>query len=148
MAMMPPFRFSAWLVVLFALAAAITAAGAQNADGDAKLLAGTWVVVAAEDGGKKAEPLIGARVVIAGNTLTLKIGEPAGGLHFRLDPTKTPKQIDFEKSKDETLRGIYALNGDTLKLCFNTGSEKRPATFETTKGSSHRLMVLKRDKPE
>jgi len=40
--------------------------------------------------------------------------------HFRLDPTKSPKQIDFGTSK-----AIYELEGDTLKIC-GLGHGKRP----------------------
>jgi hypothetical protein len=65
-----------------------------------------------------------------------------GGLY--LDPTSRPKAYDLATSK-RTLEGIYALKGDTLRLCYDASWESnRPSQFTTGPGSRHVLLVLKR----
>jgi len=38
-------------------------------------------------------------------------------VQFEIDPGKTPKQLDF-KIRDQRLPGIYALQGESLKICI------------------------------
>jgi uncharacterized protein (TIGR03067 family) len=68
--------------------------------------------------------------------------EMQGGVY--LDPTGKPKTYDFVTS-ERTVEGIYSLEGDTLRLCYDMGSEsKRPGQFITKKGTQQVLIVLKR----
>ena len=53
-----------------------------------------------------------------------------------------------EGGKELILKGIYALDGDDLKVCFGAPGEKRPTEFKTEGGSSEQLAVMKRDKKE
>src|SRR5262249_44252161 len=58
---------------------------------------------------------------------------------YHLDPTKSPKQIDFTTLGEfrKTGLGIYSLEGDTLKLCLSIDPEKvdqRPTEFATKPG--------------
>ena len=52
----------------------------------------------------------------------------------KLDPSKTPKTINAMvaqgERKGDILLGIYELDGDTLKVCFDTEAQKRPADFK------------------
>ncbi len=67
-----------------------------------------------------------------------------GGLY--LDPSSSPKAFDFATSQ-RTLEGIYALEGDTLWLCWDLAPDaKRPRQFAAEPGSHQILMVLKREK--
>jgi hypothetical protein len=44
----------------------------------------------------------------------------------------------------KTIEGIYSLEGDTLRLCYDMAFEsKRPGRFITKKGSQQVLLVLK-----
>lgn len=67
-------------------------------------------------------------------------------LTFRIDPGKTPKELDLRntaKGKMETWRAIYKIDGDTLTVCQaedSTGA--RPKAFKATKGVI--LTVFKR----
>lgn len=74
---------------------------------------------------------------------------------FRLDLTRTPKRIDlceWEKDfedKGEVFEGVYALDGDTLKVCLggvkeNGEKDNRPTVLESKKGSEAILVTLKR----
>src|SRR5262249_36174428 len=58
---------------------------------------------------------------------------------YHLDPSKSPKQIDFTTLGEfrRTGLGIYTLDGDTLKLCISIDPEKvdqRPKEFTTKAG--------------
>jgi hypothetical protein len=56
------------------------------------------------------------------------------------------KAFDFATS-EKTFEGIYSLEGDSLRLCYNFGPDgKRPTSFITKSGSEDILMVLKRQK--
>jgi uncharacterized protein (TIGR03067 family) len=93
------------------------------------------------------------RFVFDGNTFTIK--HPPGPQpfengreersFFRLDPTKKAKQIHMS----DAARGIYELEGDTLKLCWDQHAKTngRPIRFSLRqeKESAH-CFVLKREK--
>jgi hypothetical protein len=65
-----------------------------------------------------------------------------GGLY--LDPTRKPKTYDLATST-KTIEGIYSLDGDTLRLCYDLGTEaKRPVGFTTEKSSQQVIIVLRR----
>jgi uncharacterized protein (TIGR03067 family) len=44
---------------------------------------------------------------------------------------------------EKTYRGIYAIEGDVLKICFDKGGTKRPAEFKAA-NAGEVLLVLKR----
>ena len=64
---------------------------------------------------------------------------------FKLDATKSPRQIVIKTPDGQELHGIYELNGDTLKMCFSQGN-KAPTKFESPKGSEIVLLVMEREK--
>jgi uncharacterized protein (TIGR03067 family) len=71
------------------------------------------------------------------------------GRTFTLDPSASPRAIDVleEDSSGGPHRGIYALEGDTLRLCFDTAGGERPAKFAGKADPGSILLVLKRKKP-
>ena len=46
--------------------------------------------------------------------------------------------------KGDIMQGIYALDGDSLKICLDTEGQERPKEFKTAPKSGHLLYVLKR----
>jgi uncharacterized protein (TIGR03067 family) len=112
-----------------------------------KSLEGIWEIVSIDHDGKSiplAGPLI---VVIKGDQIVeKKSGEVS---RLKLDPTKNPKEIDWIGLKGTNAgtnaRGIYILEGDTLKICQTTDPAiPRPTEFASKAGSWARLIVLKR----
>jgi RNA polymerase sigma factor (sigma-70 family) len=133
-------------------AAQPTAKAADKPKTDKENLQGTWMVVAMEEKGeKKAEEEVkdkNAEMFFAGDKVTLPVhwaeDQEAG---YKLDPAKKPKQIDFLVGKGKTLKGIYELEGDTWKLCVEMEPDgKRPTEFSTKEGTTHLLVVLKKQK--
>jgi RNA polymerase sigma factor (sigma-70 family) len=120
---------------------------------DEESIQGTWHVVEAEKGGKKPEgrdvdEMRAIQFVFAKDALTFEVaGNQAKKFKYRLDANKKPRAIFLEdETKKETLQGIYALDGNSLRLCIsNRGPEDPPPTeFATKEGDQYILMTLKR----
>ena len=68
----------------------------------------------------------------------------------RVNPTAKPAAIDFEHTegalKGKAWKGIYARDGDTLRICDNAPdvNKGRPGAFEARRGSGHVLITFKR----
>jgi uncharacterized protein (TIGR03067 family) len=141
-------------VVLLSVA---DASGGDAAKEELKKLQGTWKVVEMEAAGKpllegkKTLPLVieGEKLTIMDNTMGMKI-----------DPTPRPRLLDLLLAKGEerlTLKCIYALDKDELKICMPLLPKKgqkdvdpakvnqRPKSFETA-GKPLVLITAKREK--
>jgi uncharacterized protein (TIGR03067 family) len=139
--------------LLVSIGFGLLAAGAARGDDAkdaAKKLEGTWTVDSASRDGKDTTAK-GSQIVFAGNKMTLKpakaVESKEDAMTFQVDPAKKPGSIDFGyvgKAPPNTApgKGIYELDGDTLKLCIGP-PDKRPTEF-TDKGAL--FMVLKRKK--
>jgi RNA polymerase sigma factor (sigma-70 family) len=126
-------------------AAADKGAGQKDED---KIL-GTWAVVSAEKAGQKGggDDVKGLKVVLAaGSKLIHKTGDQEAEGTYKIDPTKTPKEIDASVGGDHLCHGIYKLEGDTLTICLAGPDEQRPTEFASKPGTKTMLMVLKREK--
>jgi len=139
------------LVMPLALALTLPALGslgAQPGKEDAKKIQGVWVMTAFEKDGNK---------VPAPAEFKLKIGadkiEPVGQddpADYKLGVAKGLGTIDIVGSKGaekgKTVKGIYELKGDELKICMPSGPEgERPTEFTSKNGAG--ILYLKRDKP-
>jgi uncharacterized protein (TIGR03067 family) len=99
-----------------------------------------------------AEQIKGYHAVYDGDAFTLH-SETAVRRHGiqTLDPTRTPKAINSWDQdgpyEDQTVPGIYEIEGDTLRLCFARPGDKRPAEFTTIRGSGFLYVVYKRKQP-
>jgi RNA polymerase sigma factor (sigma-70 family) len=73
---------------------------------------------------------------------------PAGGFlesTITLDPTQTPKRIDFRYVTAPNSPGIYELDGDDLRICYDNASRERPNALATKPGSTFNLLILRRE---
>jgi uncharacterized protein (TIGR03067 family) len=123
-----------------------TAPGGPVAADDAGGIDGRWSVTSVELAGEAVPGLDGAELVLDGGkkVFTLPGGKVEKGT-YTLDPGKRPRQIDATtEGRDGTEAGIYAVEGDTLKLCLATQGGARPKAFATKKGTDHLLIVLRR----
>src|SRR5262249_43942677 len=117
-----------------------------------KKLQGTWTFESVETGGKQlpAAEFKGMTVTFEGDKFTVKKGdEVIQAATQKLDPSKSPKAIDVTVTeglnKGAVMPGIYEIDGDTLKVCFDPEGKKRPTEFKTASGSQT-LVVHKRVK--
>jgi uncharacterized protein (TIGR03067 family) len=67
---------------------------------------------------------------------------------FKIDPSQSPKHIDFtikegDKWVNQTSLGLYELKGDKLKWCANEpGKDQRPTEFADKMGDERLLLVV------
>ena len=70
---------------------------------------------------------------------------------FTIDPSKEPKTIDVRVKKGadagKIMLGIYAIDGDSLKMCMNQPNLERPKEFATKAEARIGLIIMKRGKP-
>ena len=130
----------------------VVGAGAGDATtADQKSLQGTWKVLAGNEGGKTLPPprVRGSKLVVNGNTMKVYEQEKQREMRFALDATKEPKTIDLAMAdgKGPICRGVYALDGNTLKICFSPPGKARPASLLPSVGSGEMLFVMKRAQP-
>lgn len=153
-------RFRLSLAALFCAVgfAASGIAGAQaddkaDVEKELKKFQGTWTLESSTTGGTEipADQLKGFIVTFEGNKHTLKQGDEVIQVGTqKLDPSKSPKTIDMTltegPNKGALMLGIYEIDGDTLKACFDPQGKKRPTEFKSAPGSAHFLNIHKRIK--
>jgi uncharacterized protein (TIGR03067 family) len=121
---------------------------------DRKQYEGTWLVVSLQVNGVQASLADLEKITVvnrADGTWVVKFdGKEVGRGTSRIDPTQYPKAIDLtateEGGKVTKFLGIYALAGDSRKVCFAPPGQDRPADFSSPPGSGHILVVLQRER--
>lgn len=105
---------------------------------DAEAIQGAWSVASGGD-------LTGGTIVFIRSELKMQFPKNKDEFtgSFKLDPAKNPKQIDLHMKGGEPNRGIYVLDGDTLKIFAAPGPD-RPTSCP--KDSSPGVIILKRKK--
>lgn len=141
---------AAWTAgIFFAAVALLGAFDAAKADEEPMSkpgIVGTWIVESAELGGVALSDIEGAELVLSENgekTLTLPSGAVEKGT-YKLDEDESPAQIDATTEGNEgTQRGIYSLEGDSLKMCF-AFQGPRPKEFPSKAETGLLLLVFER----
>jgi uncharacterized protein (TIGR03067 family) len=131
----------------------LVAAAHDSPRSDLENLQGTWLLIAMEKDGENvpAEEFKDYKSVYEENRLTLMAGDSVRrrGL-VTLEPSRKIKAINTWDQDgpyaDQTVPGIYELDGDTLKLCFARPGDKRPKEFTTKSGTGFLFCVYKRQK--
>jgi RNA polymerase sigma factor (sigma-70 family) len=113
----------------------------------------SWRVVAFEEGGKKRDvessnltvtpERFGMRVTTSTRRGISYDGrmEYQSPRAYRVDPSKSPRQLTMSDHQ-----GIYAIEGDVLKICLDKSGRRRPTEFKTEPGNAYQiLLILRRD---
>jgi uncharacterized protein (TIGR03067 family) len=112
---------------------------------------GTWyLLMAMEDGNVLPQDKVKeTTIVVKGDTFrfhgsaedaTSKAGT------FKLDETKTPKEIDTTSTAKEVMLGIYAIDEGGYKVCFAPAGKPRPTAMGSAPGSGYILQAWSREK--
>src|SRR5262245_10805045 len=149
-------RLEARIMRVMALAVALVAVGLTPVPGDASdkelaKLEGNWKLAAMEVDGKDvpSEKLTSATLTIRGNKYSVQSGKAKHEVEFKLDPSKSPKEIDMQfldgPNKDRVGRGIYQIDGDKLRICRSLDpQDERPNDFKTAGQVNYFVMVWQR----
>ena len=112
---------------------------------------GTWYLVSAmEDGNVLPEGKVKQETIVfkgdtfrfpgAAEDATSKAGT------FKLDETKTPKEIDSTSTEKVIMLGIYRMDDNGYKICFAPAGKPRPTDFASQPGSGNILQSWGREK--
>jgi uncharacterized protein (TIGR03067 family) len=122
----------------------------EKADADREKILGNWTVLSGQEDGKALpqEKVKGSHVTFTKDMITCQEEKEKRVMSYKLDPTANPKRIDTTMTegsdKGKTSHGIYALDGDNLKVCYAQPGQERPKDFSAKEGSKATLLVLKR----
>jgi uncharacterized protein (TIGR03067 family) len=122
---------------------------------DRELYQGTWRVTALEADGTTMAADDCARVTVLNEMDGKWIVKLEGAVIWQgvstIDPTKTPKTIDFRPTEGADVGkiffGIYELGKETRRLCYAESGKERPTEFSTKNGSGQVLVIFKRERP-
>ncbi len=144
-------RLAALCLLLSPLAAHAFPGADERVQREEERLAGTWLVVSVEADGQAvpAQHFRGLKMTFRAGKFTAQKGqgERQEGA-YKLDPSKSPKQIDISR-KDGPAAGrnqvaVYSLAGNTLKICSGGSAKDRPDGFDTRGQAGRVLMTLRR----
>jgi uncharacterized protein (TIGR03067 family) len=137
--------------LLFVLVSLPLAVARADEDAAKKALAewkGHWQLVSITQGEMPLEFEAEKFVCFARDDKFLYGGQPF--VTFSVQPESSPKGVDLKfQGMTESKDGIYAIEGDTLKICLNwddAGIKERPADFTVKDHPTWRLMEFRRVK--
>jgi uncharacterized protein (TIGR03067 family) len=133
-----------WVVAVVSLAAVGTLPGGEGTKaGKAvlKKIQGTWRFTKSVKDGKKVpkEDLAKMTITFKGDTWTVRKGDEVlqAGTH-KFNPSKKLAQVDAVvtegEGKGNTMKGIYELKGNTMRVCFDPEGKARPKSFTAKEG--------------
>ena len=150
------------LAVLFSLVSLSRAADDEALKAGLKALEGKWEVTACQKDGEDLEIILklGIKFEFKDTNLEVTGSDPnftPQKRFLKLDVTTTPKLMDVADKEEEIkdgsklLEGLYSVDGETLKFCFQMDGDqpakgKRPGALESKAGSGVLLLTLKKVK--
>lgn len=144
-------QFKARIVVTLVLSFSLGVRSDHAKDGDS--LEGVWLPSTAELAGRKFPDEVRKtiKLVVKNNKYTVTVGKTVDQGTVKLNPTAKPKELDITgtdgPNKGKTILAIYALDGDTLRVCYDLSGKRRPTEFKTNEGTQLFLVTYKREKP-
>ncbi len=120
---------------------------------DLDLMQGEWSMVSGSADGQTMPEVMRQKMkrIFKGNeTTTTMAGRIFIKANVTIDPSKTPKTIDYEMTdgptKGKKQLGIYEVKEGLFKSCFAKPGGERPTTFSSEADDGHTLSVWKLDK--
>jgi uncharacterized protein (TIGR03067 family) len=115
-----------------------------------KKLSGTYDMVSGESRAEKLpeDRVKEAKLTIEGEKYTATFGGDAVMGTLKVDPSKTPKEIDATDSEGKTILGIYQFDKDQFTVCFAPAGKERPKEFSVKDGTGDFIHVWKKKAKE
>ncbi|MGQ0635545.1 MAG: TIGR03067 domain-containing protein [Planctomycetaceae bacterium] len=114
---------------------------------DQERIQGTWTLVSGERGGTPLtdQMLQDVKLIFAGDRLATRHRDRNTETTFTLASNETPKAIDLNMGGNVG-KGIYQLDGDTLKIAHGVVGDARPDDFpKPGSGCGLTVLILKRE---
>jgi uncharacterized protein (TIGR03067 family) len=151
----PVMTIRAFVLCVAILLLAIDARGEDKGQDDGEKLAGTWACVSGVNDGKALaeETARNLRLTLTkgGGYKTERGTQVLFDSTYKVDAGRRPKHIDLigteGENKGKAAPGIYALDGDTLTICYTMPGKERPRELASKPGSGATLVVWQRLKP-
>lgn len=125
---------------------------ADEVKDELKKLDGTWTATEGEANGQALpeDEVKKLKLKIKDGQYEVKVNDQTDKGNLKVNPKKKPKEVDAESiegtNQGKTIKGIYEVDGDTLKACYQVGEGERPTEFKAPAGSTFVFFVFKRDK--
>jgi uncharacterized protein (TIGR03067 family) len=146
-------EISAFFVFAFILLHAVEVQGQDKNKDDSDSLAGVWKCVSGINDGKPLPEDIVKQLNLTLTKDKYKTEKGAVVLFdgiYKIDAGHKPKHIDITAPEGEqagsTSKGIYAIEDDTLKMCYAASGKDRPKEFQSKPGSGTTLVIWKRNR--
>jgi uncharacterized protein (TIGR03067 family) len=117
----------------------------KQAEKDMASLQGTWELLPQGPGSAPSN----IRLIVEGDRRILKSGDVfINQSIYRLNPATTPRSIDVIPTegalRGALMLGVYALDGDTLRMCLARDGDPRPTGVTTEPEAAPTAMVFRR----
>lgn len=138
------------LLALGCLIGADDAKTSAQSNKDLEKMQGTWHAIAVEVKGtpSDADTVKKFELVVKDDSYMMKVdGKDHVSAKLVLAADKKPKEMDIVLETDPIYKGIYELDGDTLKICLVLSSDddsKRPKEFKSEADSNTALFTWER----
>lgn len=125
-------------------------AGADAADDAAKKelknLAGSYTMASGESKTEKLpeDRIKDATMILDGAAYAATFGGDTVKGTLKIDPTKTPKQIDATDAEGKTMLGIYKFEKGMFTVCFAAPGKERPKEFSVKDGTGEFIHAWKK----
>lgn len=113
---------------------------------DLQQLRGTWIAVDIQHDGQKENPTGGLKWVIQDEKYENWVGnKKMETWKLTIDPTKRPKTIGAAfVGGSRRLTGIYEVDGDNLKVCYDITGNGHPKDFTAPQGARRIVYIFRR----
>jgi uncharacterized protein (TIGR03067 family) len=142
-------RFQRKAFLALAMVIGVVKAFGEDAKKDMEKLQGDWDLVSAERRGKDITNNIKREfsMNIKGKKFVVEFGGNRYFFTIRVNSAKSPKEIDLGLATTaKRALGIYALEGDKLKISWVPVGQGRPKGFATNAKTNQTTLVVKRKK--
>ena len=141
-------RCSGFIVFAFLLAGCDLNQAANEAD-DTRAWQGTWKLVSCIANGEPQ--MADMQWIVNGDQYTIRLEGKSGAdpYPFKLDPKQKHIDVTHHDTPKGTyggrLKGIYEIQGNSMKVCYDLKGQRYPKSFDAARGSEQALYQFQRE---
>src|SRR5215469_17306823 len=138
-----------WLILSACLLAGCNVSHATTDADDLRAWQGTWGLVSCIANGETQKGNM--KWIVSGDRYTIRVDGKSGGdpYPFKLDPRQKHVDVNHHETPKGTyggrLKGIYEIQGNILKVCYDLKGQRYPTSFDAGPGSAQVLYQFERE---